>query len=214
MNAFVEIFEDSSREAARLVDIKIAEGKAGCLAGVILGIKDNICYKDHKVSASSKILNNFESIYTATVLQKLIDEDAIVIGRLNCDEFAMGSSNENSFYGNVNNNFNEEYVPGGSSGGSSVAVSAGLCTVALGSDTGGSVRQPASWTNTFGLKPTYGSLSRYGLIAYASSFDQIGIFSNSIEDTQLVFELLVVKILWIQPLHPEILKVNQLSLKN
>jgi len=189
LNAFVEIFEKSSREAARLVDNKINQGKAGRLAGVILGIKDNICYKDHKVSAASKILNNFESIFTATVLQKLIDEDAIVIGRLNCDEFAMGSSNENSFYGNVNNNFNEEYVPGGSSGGSSVAVSAGLCTLALGSDTGGSVRQPASWTNTFGLKPTYGSLSRYGLIAYASSFDQIGVFSNSIEDSQLVFEI-------------------------
>ena len=189
LNAFVEIFEDTSRQAARLVDDKIKQGKAGRLAGVILGIKDNICYKGHKVSAASKILNNFESIFTATVLQKLIDEDAIVIGRLNCDEFAMGSSNENSFYGNVNNNFNEEYVPGGSSGGSSVAVSAGLCTVALGSDTGGSVRQPASWTNTFGLKPTYGSLSRYGLIAYASSFDQIGVFSNSIEDSQLIFEI-------------------------
>ena len=189
LNAFVEVFENSSREAARRVDDKIKQGNAGRLAGVILGIKDNICYKGHKVTAASKILNNFESLYTATVLQKLIDEDAIVIGRLNCDEFAMGSSNENSFYGNVNNNFNEEYVPGGSSGGSSVAVSAGLCTIALGSDTGGSVRQPASWTNTFGLKPTYGSLSRYGLIAYASSFDQIGVFSNSIEDSQLVFDI-------------------------
>jgi aspartyl-tRNA(Asn)/glutamyl-tRNA(Gln) amidotransferase subunit A len=189
LNAFVEVFEDSSLENARLIDEKIKLGKAGKLAGVILGIKDNICYKDHKVSAASKILNNFESIYTATVLQKLIDEDAVVIGRLNCDEFAMGSSNENSCYGNVNNNFNEDYVPGGSSGGSAVAVSAGLCTIALGSDTGGSVRQPASWTNTFGLKPTYGSLSRYGLIAYASSFDQIGVFSNSIEDSELVFEI-------------------------
>ena len=156
---------------------------------MILGIKDNICYKGHKVSASSKILNNFESLYTSTVLQRLIDEDAIVIGRLNCDEFAMGSSNENSFYGNVNNNFDESYVPGGSSGGSAVAVSAGLCTVALGSDTGGSVRQPASWTNTYGLKPTYGCFSRYGLIAYASSFDQIGVFTNSIEDSELIFDL-------------------------
>ena len=189
LNAFVEIFEESSREAARLVDDKIKKGEAGRLAGVILGIKDNICYKGHKVSAASKILNNFESLYTATVLQKLIDEDAIVIGRLNCDEFAMGSSNENSFYGSVNNNFNEDYVPGGSSGGSAVAVSSGLCTIALGSDTGGSVRQPASWTNTFGLKPTYGSLSRYGLIAYASSFDQIGLFTNSIDDSQMIFEI-------------------------
>ena len=189
LNAFVEIFEDSARSSAVKVDEKIKKGSAGKLAGVILGIKDNICYKGHKVSASSKILNNFESLYTATVLQRLIDEDAIVIGRLNCDEFAMGSSNENSFYGNVNNNFDESYVPGGSSGGSAVAVSAGLCTVALGSDTGGSVRQPASWTNTFGLKPTYGCLSRYGLIAYASSFDQIGVFTNSIEDSELIFDL-------------------------
>ena len=189
LNAFVEIFEDSARAAAVKVDEKIKKGSAGKLAGVILGIKDNICYKGHTVSASSKILNNFESLYTATVLQRLIDEDAIVIGRLNCDEFAMGSSNENSFYGNVNNNFDESYVPGGSSGGSAVAVSAGLCTVALGSDTGGSVRQPASWTNTYGLKPTYGCFSRYGLIAYASSFDQIGVFTNSIEDSELIFDL-------------------------
>ncbi|MGB1507420.1 MAG: Asp-tRNA(Asn)/Glu-tRNA(Gln) amidotransferase subunit GatA [Crocinitomicaceae bacterium] len=189
LNAFVEIFEDSARSSALIVDEKIKKGSAGKLAGVILGIKDNICYKGHKVSASSKILNNFESLYTATVLQRLIDEDAIVIGRLNCDEFAMGSSNENSFYGNVNNNFDESYVPGGSSGGSAVAVSAGLCTVALGSDTGGSVRQPASWTNTYGLKPTYGCFSRYGLIAYASSFDQIGVFTNSIEDSELIFDL-------------------------
>ncbi|RCL77018.1 MAG: Asp-tRNA(Asn)/Glu-tRNA(Gln) amidotransferase subunit GatA [Flavobacteriales bacterium] len=189
LNAFVEIFEDSARAAAIKVDEKIKKGSAGKLAGVILGIKDNICYKGHKMSASSKILNNFESLYTATVLQRLVDEDAIVIGRLNCDEFAMGSSNENSYYGNVNNNFDESYVPGGSSGGSAVAVSAGLCTVALGSDTGGSVRQPASWTNTFGLKPTYGCFSRYGLIAYASSFDQIGVFTNSIEDSELIFDL-------------------------
>ncbi len=189
LNAFVEIFEDSARSSALIVDEKIKKGSAGQLAGVILGIKDNICYKGHKVSASSKILNNFESLYTATVLQRLIDQDAIVIGRLNCDEFAMGSSNENSYYGNVNNNFDESYVPGGSSGGSAVAVSAGLCCVALGSDTGGSVRQPASWTNTFGLKPTYGCLSRYGLIAYASSFDQIGVFTNSIEDSELIFDL-------------------------
>ena len=189
LNAFVEIFEETALSAAITVDEKIKNGSAGKLAGVIVGIKDNICYKDHKVSASSKILTNFESIYTATVLQRIIDEDAIIIGRLNCDEFAMGSSNENSFYGNVNNNFNEKYVPGGSSGGSAVAVSAGLCTIALGSDTGGSVRQPASWTNTFGFKPTYGSFSRYGLIAYASSFDQIGLFSNCVEDSELLFEL-------------------------
>ena len=148
LNAFLEVFEDSAISAAISVDEKIKNGTAGKLAGVIVGIKDNICYKNHKVSAASKILEGFESIYTATALQRLLDEDAIVIGRLNCDEFAMGSSNENSAFGPVENNLKKNYVPGGSSGGSAVAVSAGLCTVSLGSDTGGSVRQPASWTGT------------------------------------------------------------------
>lgn len=189
LNAFVEVFSDSAREAALTIDEKIKNGTAGKLAGVILGIKDNICYQGHKVSAASKILDNFESLFTATVLQKLINEDAIVIGRLNCDEFAMGSTSETSFYGPVKNNINPEFVPGGSSGGSAVAVSAGMCTVSLGSDTGGSVRQPASWTNTFGLKPSYGRLSRYGLIAYGSSFDQIGIFANDLSDVKLIFDL-------------------------
>lgn len=189
LNAFLEVFTVSAREQARLVDQKIQAGTAGRLAGVIIGIKDNICYKDHKVSASSKILEGFTSIYTSTVLQRLLDQDAIVIGRLNCDEFAMGSSNENSAFGAVQNSWKANYVPGGSSGGSAVAVAANLCTVSLGSDTGGSVRQPASWTGTFGIKPTYGRLSRYGLIAYASSFDQIGFFTNELQDTQLLMEL-------------------------
>lgn len=189
LNAFVEVFSDSAMATAQRVDKKIEQGTAGKLAGVILGIKDNICYKGHKVSAASKILDNFESLFTATVLQRLLDEDAIVIGRLNCDEFAMGSANETSYYGPVKNNINKKYVPGGSSGGSAVAVSAGLCTISLGSDTGGSVRQPASWTNTYGLKPSYGRLSRYGLIAYGSSFDQIGIFANDVADVKFVFDL-------------------------
>ncbi len=190
LNAFLEVFSSSARSEALRIDQKIKEGTAGNLAGVVIGIKDNICYKNHRVSASSKILEGFESLYTATALQRLLDQDALVIGRLNCDEFAMGSSNENSAFGPVKNNHNVKYVPGGSSGGSAVAVSAGLCTVALGSDTGGSIRQPASWTGTFGLKPTYGRISRYGLIAYASSFDQIGTFTNSIEDTEILFELM------------------------
>lgn len=189
LNAFLEVFETSAKAQAQVIDEKIKAGTAGQLAGVIIGIKDNICYKDHRVSASSKILEGFESIYTSTVLQRLLDQDAIVIGRLNCDEFAMGSSNENSAFGPVQNNWKPNYVPGGSSGGSAVAVSAHLCTVSLGSDTGGSVRQPASWTGTFGIKPTYGRLSRYGLIAYASSFDQIGYFTNELADTQLLLEL-------------------------
>lgn len=190
LNAFLEVFSSSARSEALRIDQKIKEGTAGNLAGVVIGIKDNICYKNHRVSASSKILEGFESLYTATALQRLLDQDALVIGRLNCDEFAMGSSNENSAFGPVKNNHNVKYVPGGSSGGSAVAVSAGLCTVALGSDTGGSIRQPASWTGTFGLKPTYGRISRYGLIAYASSFDQIGTFTNSLEDTEILFELM------------------------
>src|SRR5690606_15374586 len=126
-------------------------GKAGKLAGMVIGLKDNMCYKGHKVSAASRILENFESVYTATAVQRLLDEDAVIIGRLNCDEFAMGSSNENSAFGPVKNPIRLEAVPGGSSGGSAAAVAAGLCTAALGSDTGGSIRQPASFTGTVGL---------------------------------------------------------------
>ncbi len=190
LNAFLEVFESSAKELAKKTDEKIKAGTAGKLAGVIVGLKDNICYKGHKVSASSKILEGFESLYSATVVEKLLAEDAIIIGRLNCDEFAMGSSNENSAYGNVLNSLNEKFVPGGSSGGSAVAVAANLCHVTLGSDTGGSIRQPASFTGTVGLKPTYGRVSRYGLIAYASSFDQIGPITKTIEDCALVLEII------------------------
>ena len=190
LNAFLEVFEDTILEDAQLVSDKIKAGTAGKLAGLVIGIKDNICYKNHLVSGSSRILEGFESLFTATALQRLLDEDAIVIGRLNCDEFAMGSSNENSAFGPVKNPLDKTKVPGGSSGGSAAAVAAHLCTVALGSDTGGSIRQPASFTGTFGIKPTYGRVSRYGLIAYASSFDQIGVFATTIEDTALVTEIM------------------------
>lgn len=193
LNAFLEVFTSSVRENALKVQEKINNGTAGRLAGMVIGIKDNICYQGHKVSASSKILEGFESLYTATALQRLINEDAIVIGRLNCDEFAMGSSNETSAFGPVKNPVNLKTVPGGSSGGSAAAVAANLCTVALGSDTGGSVRQPAAFTGTYGIKPTYGRISRFGLIAYASSFDQIGVFANSLEDTALVTEIMAGK---------------------
>ena len=162
LNAFLEVFEDSARAQAELVDQKIKDGAAGRLAGMVIGLKDNLCYKGHKVSASSKIWEGFESLYTGTAVQRLLDEDAIIIGRLNCDEFAMGSSNENSAFGPVLNPVNSEYVPGGSSGGSATAVASGMCTAALGSDTGGSIRQPASFTGTYGMKPTYGRISRYG----------------------------------------------------
>lgn len=193
LNAFLEVFEESAREQALKVDQRIKEGKAGRLAGMVIGLKDNFCYKGHKVSASSKILNGFESLYTGTAVQRLLDEDAIIIGRLNCDEFAMGSSNENSAFGPVKNPLNLNLVPGGSSGGSAAAVAANLCTAALGSDTGGSIRQPASFTGTFGLKPSYGRISRFGLIAYASSFDQIGPFTNNLEDSALLLEVMAGK---------------------
>lgn len=190
LNAFLEVFETSAREQANKVDEKIKNGTAGKLAGMVIGLKDNLCYKGHKVSAASKILEGFESLYTATAVQRLIDEDAIIIGRLNCDEFAMGSSNENSAFGSVRNALDTDKVPGGSSGGSATAVAAGLCTATLGSDTGGSIRQPSSFTGTYGFKPTYGRISRYGLIAYASSFDQIGPFTSALEDAALLTEVM------------------------
>lgn len=193
LNAFLEVFEDSALAKASDVDEKRAKGTAGKLAGMVIGLKDNLCYKDHKVSASSKILEGFTSLYSATAVERLLAEDAVIIGRLNCDEFAMGSSNENSAFGPVKNPINRALVPGGSSGGSAAAVAAGMCTAALGSDTGGSIRQPASFTGTVGLKPTYGRISRYGLIAYASSFDQIGPFTNSVSDAALLLEVMAGK---------------------
>lgn len=193
LNAFLEVFEDSARQKAKEVDEKLKNGTAGRLAGMIVGIKDNIVYKGHKVSAASKMLEGFESIYSSTVVERLLTEDAVIIGRLNSDEFSMGSANENSAFGPVKNPINEEYVPGGSSGGCSAAVAANLCTLALGSDTGGSVRQPASFTGTIGFKPTYGRISRHGLIAFASSFDQISPIANAIEDIALITEVLAGK---------------------
>jgi len=193
LNAFIEVFNETAIQQAQAVDQKIKDGTAGKLAGMVIGLKDNLCFKGQKVSASSKILNGFESLFTGTAVQRLLDQDAIIIGRLNCDEFAMGSSNETSAYGPVKNPLNRALVPGGSSGGSAAAVAAGLCTASLGSDTGGSIRQPASFTGTYGLKPTYGRISRHGLIAYASSFDQIGPFANSLEDTALLLEIMAGK---------------------
>ncbi len=191
LNIFLEVFEKSALEQAKAIDAKISGGKPlGKLFGVIVALKDNICYKGHKVSASSKILENFESLYSATVVERLLVEDAIIIGRCNCDEFAMGSSNENSAFGNVLNPLNEKFVPGGSSGGAAAALAAGFCHLSLGSDTGGSIRQPASFCGAVGFKPTYGRVSRYGLIAYASSFDQIGPITKTVEDTALVMEVI------------------------
>jgi len=190
LNAFNEVFADSAIAKAKEIDEKIKADNAGRLAGVIIAIKDNITYKNHKVSASSKILDGFTSLFTATVLERLLAEDAIIIGRTSCDEFAMGSSNENSAYGKVLNPVNTNTVPGGSSGGSAAAVAAGLCHVALGSDTGGSIRQPASFCGVVGLKPTYGRVSRWGLLSYASSFDQIGPITKNVADAALILEVI------------------------
>jgi len=191
LNAFVETFADYARHQAKALDAKRNAGESlGKLHGVIISIKDVICYKGHKVTASSKILENYTAVYNSTAVEKLLKEDAIIIGRNNCDEFAMGSSSENSFYGNIKNGLDETLVSGGSSGGSAVAVQMGMSMVSLGSDTGGSVRQPADFCGIVGLKPTYGRISRYGLIAYASSFDQIGIFANSVDDAALVLEVI------------------------
>jgi len=190
LNAFLEVWADEALSRATLIDEKIKLGTAGRLAGVVIALKDVLAYKNHKVGSSSKILEGFESLYSATVVQRLLDEDAIFIGRTNCDEFAMGASNENSAYGPVKNAADESRVPGGSSGGSAVAVQANMCHCALGSDTGGSIRQPSAFTGTFGFKPTYGLISRFGLLAYASSFDQIGPMTKSLEDNMLLTEIM------------------------
>jgi aspartyl-tRNA(Asn)/glutamyl-tRNA(Gln) amidotransferase subunit A len=190
LNAFNEVFFSSARKQAQIVQEKINNGTAGKLAGMVIGIKDNILYKDHSTTASSRMLEGFIAPYSSTVAERLIAEDAIIIGRLNCDEFAMGGSNETSYYGPVRNAADPERVAGGSSGGSAVAVQADLCLAALGTDTGGSVRQPAAFCGCFGFKPTYGRISRYGVIAYASSFDQVGTLTSSVADAALLLEVL------------------------
>lgn len=190
LNAFLSVYGQEACDRAREIDQKIQTQRAGKLAGLVIGLKDVLCFQNHPVQASSKILDGFISQFTATAVQRLIDEDAIIIGRQNCDEFAMGSSNENSAFGPVKNELDTTRVPGGSSGGSAVAVMADLCDISLGSDTGGSVRQPAAFCGILGLKPTYSRISRHGLIAYGSSFDCIGIFGKNLYTLARVLEVI------------------------
>lgn len=181
LNIYLEVYADEALQQARQMDATGPE-KAGALFGLVVSHKDVICYAGHRVQGASRILDGYESPFSATALQRLLDEGAIVIGRTNCDEFAMGSDNSHSAFGPTRNAANPEHVPGGSSGASAVSVQADTCLVALGSDTGGSVRQPAAFCGVYGFKPTYGRISRYGLLAYGSSFDQIGILAHSVED--------------------------------
>lgn len=190
LNAFNSVFAEDAAAQAVKVEEKIKSGKHGKLAGLVVAVKDVLSIKDKPLTCSSKILKDFTALYNATAVQRLIDEDVIIIGKTNCDEFAMGSSNENSAFGSVLNPVDNSRVPGGSSGGSAAAVAAGLCDVALGTDTGGSIRQPASFCGIYGLKPTYSRVSRYGLAAYASSFDSIGPLTNNTEDIAAVLEVM------------------------
>lgn len=193
LNAFLLVFNDEALKRADEIDMKLKAGTAGKLAGMVIAVKDVLSLKGYTLTCSSKILKNFEALYTATAVQRLLDEDAIIIGKTNCDEFAMGSSNENSAYGNVLNPLDDSRVPGGSSGGSAAAVAADMCMVSLGTDTGGSIRQPAAFCGVTGLKPTYGRISRYGLTAFASSFDSIGPFAKNIHSAALVLEVMAGK---------------------
>lgn len=190
INSFVSVSADSAMKQAEAIQQKIEAKTAGNLAGAVMGIKELITEKGKIASCASNILRNYESVYDATVIEKLRNQDAVFIGRLNMDEFAMGSSNENSIYGPTKNPHDLTRVPGGSSGGSAAAVAAKQCNLTLGSDTGGSIRQPASYCGVVGVKPTYGRVSRYGLIAYASSFDCIGPLGNTVADCADVLEVI------------------------
>ena len=188
LNAYVSNTFDEAKKNAEFADKLIAEGRATPLTGIPMALKDNICSDGHLTTCCSKILQGFRPYYDAAVWEKLRAQGAVLLGKTNMDEFAMGSASETSVYGAPKNPVNIALVTGGSSGGSAAAVKADIAAYALGSDTGGSVRQPASFCGTVGFKPTYGAVSRYGLIAYASSLDQIGPLASSVEDAALVYD--------------------------
>ena len=190
LNAFLRTYAEEARQQAATIDQKRQTKQAHKLAGMVVGLKDLLCYQDHPLQAGSKILEGFVSQFSATATQRLLDEDAIIIGHQNCDEFGMGSSNENAAFGPVYNALDITRGPGGSSGGSAVAVQAHMCHTSLGTDTGGSVRQPAAFCGLIGLKPTYARISRHGLIAYASSLDTIGILAKTLPDCAAVLEVI------------------------
>ena len=196
LNVFLSVDAEGALRRARDLDARLARGERLPLAGMVVAVKDVICIKDRRVTCGSRMLENFTSLYDATVIERLRAAGAVFIGKTNCDEFAMGSSNENSYFGPVRNPLDPDYVPGGSSGGSAAAVAAGMCHVALGTDTGGSIRQPAAFCGVMGLKPTYGRVSRHGLVAYASSFDVIGPFARSAEDLAAVLGVIAGRDPW------------------
>ena len=189
LNCFITLTEEFALNKARKIDEEIAKNKVRALSGLPIAQKDIFCTKNIKTSCGSKMLDNFVSPYNATVIEKLNNAGTIMLGKTNMDEFAMGSSNETSFYGPVKNPWDTEYVPGGSSGGSASAVAARISPCSTGTDTGGSIRQPASLCGICGLKPTYGRVSRYGMIAFASSLDQAGIFTTDALDAAILLKI-------------------------